>query len=90
MTGTKRKSLKETLRGITETDVTFAPQHPPQSETREAPISRKGKGSISGYVNSEAKTQYAILALEVGKKQEALLIEAVNDLFRKYNKSPLA
>lgn len=37
-----------------------------------------------------AKKQLAILAIESGKTQQALLTEALNDLFRKYGKPEIA
>jgi hypothetical protein len=37
-----------------------------------------------------AKKQLAILAIEVEQTQQALLSEALNDLFKKYGKQPIA
>ena len=37
-----------------------------------------------------ASHQLALLALEVENSQQGLLIEALNDLFVKYNKNPIA
>jgi len=34
--------------------------------------------------------QFRQLSLELGKKGEVLLIEAINDLFSKYGKPPVA
>ena len=41
-------------------------------------------------LNLGAWRELKILAIEQGKPAHALLIEAVNDLFKKYGKEPLA
>ncbi len=37
-----------------------------------------------------AKKQFDHLAIEIGKTKQALMAEAVNDLFVKYGKPPIA
>ena len=41
-------------------------------------------------LNMDAWRELKILAIEQGKPAHALLVESVNDLFRKYGKEPLA
>jgi len=41
-------------------------------------------------VPEAAKKQLAILAIETDKTQQVLLSEALNDLFKKYGKQPIA
>jgi antitoxin-like ribbon-helix-helix protein len=51
---------------------------------------RVGKKKLTAAVAPPAHTQFRQLALELGKKGEVLLIEAINDLFSKYGKPPVA
>jgi hypothetical protein len=51
---------------------------------------RAGKKKITAAVDPAAHVQFRQLALELDKKGEAILIEAINDLFRKYGKPPIA
>ncbi len=51
---------------------------------------RAGKKKLTTAVEPAAHVQFRQLALELDKKGEALLIEAINDLFSKYGKPPIA
>jgi hypothetical protein len=51
---------------------------------------RIGKQAIGGFFDKAVKKQFAILSAELEKDKTALLAEAINDLFRKYNKPPTA
>ena len=51
---------------------------------------RAGKKKLTAAVDPAAHLQFRQLALELGKGGEALQIEAINDLFRKYGKPPIA
>ncbi|MDX2264327.1 MAG: ribbon-helix-helix domain-containing protein [Hyphomicrobiales bacterium] len=51
------------------------------------PPSRQGKKNVSAYINPEAAKQLRLLAVERDTHTQTLLEEALNDLFRKYNKS---
>ena len=51
---------------------------------------RVGKKKLTAAVAPAAHMQFRQLALELGKKGEVLLIEAINDLFSKYGKPPVA
>jgi hypothetical protein len=42
------------------------------------------------HVSEAAQRQFKVLAAEQGKTVQALLQEAVNDLFRKYDKGAIA
>lgn len=51
---------------------------------------REGKSTTIFQVPEPAKKQLAYLAIDEGTTQQALLIEALNDLFSKYGKPPIA
>ena len=62
------------------------PVVPPQAR---AP-SRRGKRVVSAYIEAAAAKQMRLLAVERDSSTQSLLEEALNDLFRKYNKSAVA
>ena len=70
-----------TLEPIREAEATKPPSRPP---------SRRGKRAITGYFSQPAFTQFKILAAERNKDGQALVEEALNDLFQKYGKPPIA
>lgn len=51
---------------------------------------RRGKVIISAYFDPAVRKQFAILAVEEEQTQAALLAEALNLLFEKYGRSPIA
>lgn len=51
---------------------------------------RIGKYQVSAFFEKNAKKQFDMLSVEVEKNKTELLTEAINDLFRKYNKPPIA
>ena len=55
-----------------------------------APPSRQGKKVVSGHFDPLAARQLKLLAAEQDRSIQSLLEEALNDLFRKYNKSSIA
>jgi hypothetical protein len=52
--------------------------------------SRRGKKVVSGYFDAEVSKQLKILCVEQDTSLQALLTEALNDLFIKHGKSPIA
>lgn len=52
--------------------------------------SRIGKRNVSAYVNPVAAKQLRLLGAEHDRSTQALVEEALNDLFRKYGKSAIA
>lgn len=52
--------------------------------------SRRGKVAITHWVDPAVRKQLAQLALDHDKSQAALVAEALNLLFEKYGKSPIA
>lgn len=61
---------------------------PERAATR--PPSRRDKRAITGYVSPAAFQQFQILRAERGKDVQELVEEALNDLFQKYGKPPIA
>ena len=51
---------------------------------------RVGKKQTIFHMPEASKKQLAILAIECEQTQQALLSEALNDLFKKYGKPPIA
>src|SRR5947209_8605542 len=51
---------------------------------------RAGKKKTTAPLSGDAHRQLKTLAVEQGGTVEGLLIEAINDLFRKYGKPPIA
>lgn len=54
------------------------------------PPSRQGKKAITGFFDPAVSRQLKQLALEEDTTVQALLSEALNDLFSKYGQKPIA
>ena len=55
------------------------------------PPSRIGKKTVAGHFDITVSNQLKIIGMDTGdRKQQALLQEALNDLFKKYGKPPIA
>ena len=70
-----------------------APEAGPETPTAEAgwkAPSRRGRTTITAFVDVQTHQQFRILSIEQRRSGQQLLIEAVNDLFRKYGKEPIA
>ena len=52
--------------------------------------SRQQKKSVNAFIDPAAAKQLKVLAAEIEKTQQAIFIEALNDVFIKYGKKPLA
>lgn len=81
----KRKSLGGMFSVPPEKEAVTEPE-----ETAARRADRVGKKAILFQAPESAKKQLAILAIEHDKTQQALLSEALNDLFRKYGKEQIA
>jgi hypothetical protein len=51
---------------------------------------KRGKHLISGMFEPAAYRQFGVLSAELGLAKQDLLREALNDLFRKHGKPPIA
>jgi hypothetical protein len=98
----KRPSLAETMQKVARPEAPRAvraadeavPAHRPAND-RERPrgfyaATRAGKKKITAAVAPDVHLRFRQLGLEVGKGNESLLIEAINDLFIKHGKPPIA
>ena len=84
MATTKRKSLGSMF-SVPEDDPAAVPAL--NGQTRR---DRVGKKQTIFHMPEAAKKQLAILAIETEQTQQALLSEALNDLFKKYSKPQIA
>lgn len=65
----------------------------PQAEgqgSAKQPPSRKGKKALTGYFDPSVLKQLKVMGLEQDKTTQALMAEALNDLFKKYGKPHIA
>jgi hypothetical protein len=95
MSRSKRPSLAETMQKAARPEAVAVPLTPTEPAVeREGrgfyAATRAGKKKLTTAVDPGAHLQFRQLALELDKKGEALLIEAINDLFGKYGKPPIA
>ena len=93
MSTTKKTSLSTALHeasGKKTTPMPTATDTPIPIQQPDIPPSRRGKKIISGYFDPAVARQLKQLALDNDQTVQALLSEALNDLFTKYNKQPLA
>jgi len=99
----KRPSLAERMRDVATPDAppgdepqAATTSAPTTSDTRVAPASgfyaatRAGKKKVTASLDPAAHKQLRQLGLDRNMTTEALLIEAINDLFKKYAKRPIA
>src|SRR3954452_272975 len=101
----KRPSLAENLKAVAETPAPVPSAPPPAAipapstqkqakEAKERPkgfyaATRAGKKKATATLSAEAHRQLKLLALDHGGV-EAVLTEAINDLFRKHGMKPIA
>lgn len=93
----KRPSLTAALQ-----EASGKPQHEPQAESdhlpeatklataSSVPPSRQGKKAITGHFDPAVSRQLKQIALDHGTTVQALLTEAMNELFVKYKRNPIA
>jgi hypothetical protein len=87
----KRPSLAESMRAVA-----VAPVAPPEAapvESRPRPFfaaTRAGKRKVTATLSVAAHRQLKIMAVEQGGTVEQLLTDAINDLFEKHKKPPIA
>lgn len=63
---------------------------PPMATTIEAKKPKRGKHLISGLFEEPTYRQFTMLAAELGLQRQDLLREALNDVFIKHGKPPIA
>ena len=62
----------------------------PSSETSYLAPSRRGKKAVTGHFDPVVSRQLKQIALDHDTTVQALLAEALNDLFEKYHSNPIA
>lgn len=94
----KKPSLSAALRSV-ETRDRLAPAVPSQAAGEDSggraprpaqPPSRQGKKTIAGHFDPAVSRQLRALGLEQDRTVQDLLSEAINGLFEKYGKPPIA
>ena len=83
---TKQTRLTEAFRKDSERGSTVVPV----DDSAKVPPSRRGKRAATVYLDTAAHQQLRMLALEEGASTQALLTEAINDLFQKRGRSRIA
>lgn len=77
-------------RGSLSTFVAEKPQRAEKPVPAEASATEKDRRGQTLRLNQQAWLQLKVLAAESGIPSHALLIEAINDLFQKHGKPPIA
>lgn len=91
----QRKSIAGAIRQAAQGEPSAPTVAPRPSEPRATPrpyraATREGMKMIAAPVDPAAHRQLKILAAELGEKSEALIREALRDLFVKHGKPPIA
>lgn len=88
----KLKAAMQGMAGVSASVPSVAPTvlTEPLAAKAVRPPSRRGKRVVSAYIEATAAKQMRLLAVERDTSTQALLEEALNDLFRKYNRSAVA
>ena len=82
-----KKPVKPSMKDV----LKAAAGHPkPAEDANGAAPSRVGRVQIAGFFSKEASKQLRLLALETDGTVQSLLAEALNDLFAKHHKPPIA
>lgn len=87
----KKKSLTDVLKSKKLPAKYTPPIFPVREPTSYVPKCRRGKKAVMGFFSREVSSQLKILGIELNDKSiQDLLSEALNDLFLKYKKPPIA
>ena len=87
---TKKQNLASALNKASVKPVTSIPKDNTKVLTPNVAPSRKGKKAITGFFDPAVSKQLKQIALNNDQTIQSLLAEALNDLFMKNNKSPIA
>ena len=82
----KKTNLAEAMKTVGEKPHTRRPARNLEAVN----TTREGKKTIAGFFDLEVSKQLKIIGVNNGKTVQDLLAEALNDLFTKYGKSPIA
>ena len=84
-----RKNLADALQKVVQPQEAAGPSIARSPSANTAP-SREGKKAVTGFFDPAVSRQLKQIALEEDSNIQALLREALNDLFTKRGKSPIA
>jgi hypothetical protein len=84
-----KKNLADALQKVAQPNEAAAPPVARTPSANTAP-SREGKKAVTGFFDPAVSRQLKQIALEEDSNIQALLREALNDLFTKRGKSPIA
>ena len=85
----RKQNLADALQKVAQPNEVAAPSVARTPSANMAP-SREGKKAITGFFDPAVSRQLKQIALEEDSNIQALLREALNDLFTKRGKSPIA
>ena len=85
----RKKNLAEALQKVAQPQEVASPSVARQPSGNLAP-SREGKKAVTGFFDLAVSRQLKRIALEEDSNIQALLREALNDLFTKRGKAPIA
>lgn len=85
----RKDSAPASSRDMRETTPSLSGQEHSLQQGYIAP-SRVGKKAITGYFDPAVRQQLAVLAAEEDRSQNDLIAEALNTLFERYRKPPIA
>jgi hypothetical protein len=93
----KKQSLLDSLNKINNPSpkeekkrITTAQKEPEKEISSNVPETRRGKKTITTFVFPEVLKQLKLLGIEKEMTNQELMYEALNELFKKYNKKPIA
>ena len=84
-----RKAMESTPEGNAPAAVSSSPPHSPSNDPHYRP-GRVGKTAVSGFFPPPVKRQLRLMAAANDTTIQALLTEALNDLFAKHGKPEIA
>ena len=87
---TTANPLKAAMQAVQQQPATTLIATPPQAPSIGLAPSRQGKRAIGGHFDPIVGKQLRLLSADLDRTVQDLLAEALNDLFRKYNKSAIA
>jgi hypothetical protein len=83
----RRPSLTEA--GITRPSQALQPSAPPAADARRAPA-RQGKKAVAFWVSPDASMQLRMAGVSTGRSVQDIMVEALDDWFRKHGLHRLA
>lgn len=86
----KRALLSHAVQAQQPTSNTSGPTETGEVTAQKQRSGRVGTKMLGGHFSEPAQRQFKVLAAEQGKTVQMLLEEALNDIFKKYKKEPIA